>query len=217
MKEYQQLIDMYSLKGYDMYSKSISRSEWGDLQKGEEYLGKYWLTSEEYESKWEIVLKSIFINRNTALPNLVFSKNFDLLVLEGGCLFVEEDFKKLQECILNVGDEFLFIIENDFGGRLKEPTFRMRFPSDINWQELNSGNFVSSTLLESIHKEFFVFGESGVWGKYSANDYDFPLDIVGFKESYKELFTKVFEQSEHELNNVKKHLPQEYICHLKSL
>jgi hypothetical protein len=120
----------------------------------------------------------------------------------------------LQECILNIGDEFLFIIENDFGGSLKEPTFRMRFPSNISWQELNSGNFVSSILLESIHKEFFVFGESGLWGKYSANDYDFPVDIIGFKEGYQESFIKVFEQSEHELNNIKKHLPQEYISRL---
>ena len=92
----------------------------------------------------------------------------------------------------------------------------MRFPSDINWQELNSGNFVSSTLLESIHKEFFVFGESGLWGKYSANDYDFPLDIIGFKGVHEELFTEVFKQTEHELKNVKKHLPKEYISHLAS-
>lgn len=119
----------------------------------------YWLSNEEYKSKWEAVLEKIFINQNTALPELVFSEGFDLLVLEGGCLFVEEDFNKLQECILNVGDKFLFIIENDFGGNLTDPTFRLKFPSDINWQELNSGNFVSSTLLESIHKEFFVFGE----------------------------------------------------------
>jgi hypothetical protein len=89
MKEYQALIDKYSLKGYDMYSRSISRSEWGDLQKGEEYLGKYWLSNKEYESKWEEVLERIFINQNTGLPNLVFSKYFSLLVLEGGCLFVE--------------------------------------------------------------------------------------------------------------------------------
>ncbi|WP_316758517.1 hypothetical protein [Pedobacter aquatilis] len=214
MKEYQKLIDKYSLKGYDMYSKSVSRSEWGDLPKGEEYLNKYWLSNEEYKSKWEAVLEKIFINQNTALPKLVFSEGFDLLVLEGGCLFVEEDFNKLQECILNVGDKFLFIIENDFGGNLTDPTFRLKFPSDINWQELNSGNFVSSTLLESIHKEFFVFGESGLWGKYSANDYDFPLDIIGFKDAHQELFKMVFKQTENELNIVKQHLPKEYISQM---
>lgn len=214
MKEYQDIIDRYSLKGYDMYSRSITRSEWGDLKKGEEYLAKYWLSNEEYKSVSELTLKKIFDNQEIGLPNLVFSKEFDLLVLEGGCLFVEEDFNKLQKCILQLGDNFLFIIENNFGGNLKEPTFRMKFPTDISWQELNSGNFVSSTLLESIHKEYFVFGEGGLWGKYSANDYDFPLDIIGFKDGNGGVFIAEFKQSEHERNNLKKYLPQEYVSKL---
>jgi len=214
MKEYQDLINRYSLKGYDMYSRSISRSEWGDLKKGEEYLAKYWLSSEEYQSVSEPIFEKIFDNQKIGLPNLVFSEEFDLLVLEGGCLFVEEDFIKLQKCILQLGDNFLFIVENDFGGSLEEPTFRMKFPADISWQELNSGNFVSSTLLESIHKEYFVFGEGGLWGKYSANDYDFPLDIIGFKADNKGIFLAEFMQSGDEQNNIKKYLPQEYVSKL---
>ncbi|SMC68234.1 hypothetical protein [Pedobacter africanus] len=210
MKEYQTIIDEYSLEGYDMYSKTISRSEWGNLEIGEEYLRKYWLSNDDYEKKWKAIWKNVFINQSSGLPELVFSEKFNIVAVEGGRLFVEEDFLKLQDCIRTIGDDYFLIIENDFNGALKDPMFRMKFPSDISWKELNSGNFVSSTMLESIHKEFFVFGESGLWGKYSANDYSYPLDIIGFRPEYKELFMDKFKLADDEWSNIQNHLPVIY-------
>ena len=84
------------------------------------------------------------------------------------------------------------MIENTFGGRVKEPIFRMKFPMDICWDELTSGNFASAILLEMPHKEYFVFGESGSWGKYVANDYEFPLDVLGFRREIANIFRDKF-------------------------
>jgi hypothetical protein len=210
MKDYQTIIDTYSLDGYHMYSKRISRLEWGDIEAGSEYLDKYWLSLPEYKKQCERVQNMIFINQDEALPQMIFSNKYHLLVAAGGCLFTEEDFKSLQTCILKTGEKSFFIIENDFGGKLDEPTFRMKFPANISWEELFSGNFVSSTMIESIHKEFFVFGESGLWGKYSASDYKYPVDIVGFKPEYKSIFQEEFCNNEAELKDVQTNLPDLY-------
>jgi hypothetical protein len=102
------------------------------------------------------------------------------------------------------------VIENTFGGRVKEPIFRMKFPSDICWDELASGNFASAILLEMPHKEYFVFGDSGAWGKYVANDFEFPLDILGFRREVAELFIDKFKLSEADEREIAQFLPPAY-------
>jgi len=65
-------------------------------------------------------------------------------------------------------------------------------------------------MIESIHKEFFVFGESGLWGKYSASDYKYPIDIIGFKPEYQAIFQDEFCQNEADLKDIQNNLPDLY-------
>jgi hypothetical protein len=210
MDEYKEIVDRYSLDGYHLYSKKITRAEWGDISAGKKFLEKYWLPLSEYNEKGKLIQANIFINQVEGIPELSFSKEYKILALGGGCLFTKKDFTSLQECILEIGEKNFFIIENDFGGMLGEPPFRMKFPANISWEEFFSGNFVSSTIIESIHKEFFVFGESALWGKYSAADYEYPLDILGFKPEYRTIFEKRFKQTEAEREEIQKRLPYLY-------
>ena len=60
------------------------------------------------------------------------------------------------------------------------------------------------------HKNYFVFGDSGEWGKYVANDYKFPLDIIGFRNKYAELFKRNFVLSIEERNEIYEWLPETY-------
>lgn len=210
MDEYKEIVDKYSLDGYDMYSKRITRDEWGDVSAARKYLDKYWLPLSEYNRQGKLIQNMIFVNQVDGLPKLSFAKEYEILALGGGCLFTKEDFTALQECILEIGEKSFFIIENDFGGTLGEPSLRMKFPANISWEELFSGNFVSSIIIESIHKEFFVFGESALWGKYSAADYEYPFDILGFKLEYRTIFEKRFNQTEVEREEIQKCLPYLY-------
>jgi hypothetical protein len=210
MDECKEIVDKYSLDGYHMYSKRITRNEWGDISAGRKYLDKYWLPLLEYNEKVKLIQNIIFINQVDGIPKLNFSKEYQILALGGGCLFTKEDFTSLQEYILEIGEKNFFVIENDFGGTLGELPFRMKFPANISWEELFSGNFISSTIIESIHKEFFVFGESALWGKYSAADYEFPLDILGFKLEYRPIFKRRFKQDEVDREEIQKRLPYLY-------
>lgn len=63
-----------------------------------------------------------------------------------------------------------------------EPMFRMKFPVNITWEELTSGNYISAVLLEMSYNEYFVFGNSGSYGKYSANDYEHPMDMNSLED-----------------------------------
>jgi hypothetical protein len=210
MKEYSAIIDVFSREGYEMYSSIIPASQWGNRKVAEAYLERYWLSFAEYQSTWKQVQDRVFTSQEVGLPEMVFSPGYELQATRGGCLFVREEFVRLQECTQAISEKFLFVIENTFGGRVKDPVFRMKFPTGISWEELAGGNFASSILLEMPHKEYFVFGESGAWGKYTANDYEFPLDIVGFKQEVSSVFRNRSKTSESEEREVAQLLPPAY-------
>jgi len=210
MIEYKAHIDMFSLEGSWWFSKLTSQSDWGNLSIARDYLKKYWLPVDEYNVKWKEIQSKVFKELDLSLPHLVFQKKFDLTAIKGGCLFLKDDFEILQKCLLEIGEKYIILVENTFNGKLEEPAFRMKYPSNITWEEFTSGNFISSTIIEHPHKEYFVFSESGKWGKYSANDYEQPLDIIGFKPEHKSIFKKSFEQSPEEWEEIKEWLPPKY-------
>lgn len=210
MKEYSAILDVFSAQGYEMYSRLIPASQWGNRQVAEDYLKRYWLSFAEYERIWKPVQDQIFTNQETGLPKMVFTSEYELRVSRGGCLFVQEEFERLQGCIQAIPEKFFLVVENTFGGRTKEPIFRMKFPTGISWGELASGNFASAILLEMPHKEYFVFGDSGTWGKYVANDYESPLDILGFKPEVGNYFRNTFALSEAEKSEIAGVIPAAY-------
>jgi hypothetical protein len=209
MTEYQGHIEIYSNHWQQHFQKMFPQSKWGDKEAAERYLEKYWLPSAEYERQWKQIQDQIFINQN-GLPDLVFAPQYEMLAFRGGCLFIEEDFKKLQECFINVGGRHFSVIENTFGGKLNEPPFRMKYPVDISWPELISGNFVSAMLFHSLHKEYFVFDETAAWGEYAASDYESPLNIVGVLPQYSSLFREKLKVSEKERQEIASWLPPKY-------
>jgi hypothetical protein len=210
MIEHTQILNEYAHNAYSMYSKLIPESEWGNREIALEYLKRNFLSIEEYAQKWKPIQSSIFQNEKIGLPAKVFKEGFSLLAIRGGILFEREDFENLQNCIEAIGDKSLVIIQNDFGGAVKKPLLRMKYPVDITWERLMSGNFVSTVLFEMFANEYFVFSESGNWGKYSANDYEYPLDIIGFKPELVHIFQKYFRQPKEEQEEIREWLPQEY-------
>jgi hypothetical protein len=210
MKEYSAIIDVFSREGYEMYSSTIPTDQWGNRQIAEEYLERYWLSSAEYNRAFKQVQDRIFINQDAGLPQIVFAPDYELQFSRGGCLFVQEEFVKLQECTQAISEQFLFVIENTFGGLVREPVFRMKFPTGISWDDLTKGNFVSAILFEMPHKDYFVFGETGTWGRYVANDYTYPLYILGFKQEVAPVFQNKFMLSETEERDIAESIPLAY-------
>src|SRR5882724_1461868 len=208
MNEFEEIINKYCSKYFLLYS-SIEETQWGNKEVAKNYLDKYGLKESEYHAVWKPIQDQIFINQNESLPEMVFNDDFKLLAIKGGVLFEKEDFQDLQACLLEIGENSLVIIENTFG-RSKETPLRMKFPPNITWEELMSGNFISSVLFEMPHNEYFVFGQTGAWGKYTANDYEKPLDIIGFKSHYSYIFQKYFQQSNEDWNEIHEWLPPKY-------
>jgi len=192
MSEFNRHLDHYRNHWTQHFSCLVSESNWGDKDAAALYLERYWLCESEYNSVWKAVQNSIFTNQSAGLPDSIFSNEYEVLCQPGGCLFDRDDFDRLKSCLSNIGDDHLIIIENTFGGMLEEPAFRFKFPAKISWDELIAGNYISAVVFGSLYKEFFVFGKSASWGKYSAADEDSPLDVLGFKKDQAPLFKRQF-------------------------
>lgn len=189
-------------------SRLIPSDQWGNKKLAEEYLQKYWLSEQEYLSVWKLIQDKIFIE--DTMPNLIYHPEFEMIALRGGCLFLEEDFKQFQKVMQEVGEEYFVIIQHSQDFTDGEPMFRMKFPVNITWEELTSGNYISAVLLEMSYNEYFVFGKSGNYAKYSANDYEYPLDIIGFKPELASIVQRHLEQSKEEEKEIWEWLPKKY-------
>lgn len=193
----------------------------------EEYLKKYWLNEEEWQNYWQPLKDKIFRLESTYLPDMMFKEDFALIALIGGVVFTEDDFKALQNCMLEVGDKWFVIVENqhmqpkfkgDDGEIIVDPLLQFKFPVEISWNELLNGGLLSMEVFQNACKEFFVFGSSAKWGKYAANEYwdrsvdpaGTPLDIIGFKPALASIFREHFKQLKKEQEEIREWLPQEY-------
>lgn len=209
MTEYARHIEEYFVHSHSSFSNLVQKEKWGNKYLAEKYLQKYWLEEQEYLKVWKPIQDTIF-NQGKSLPDFIYRPEFELIALRGGCLFAEEDFKQLQKAMQEIGDNHFVVIQHSQEFTKGEPMFRMKFPVSIIWDELTSGNYISAVLLEMSYNEYFVFSESGKWGKYSANDYEYPMDIIGFKPEYGLIFKKIFEQPSEEWEEIKEWLPERY-------
>jgi hypothetical protein len=189
----------------------------------QKFLEKFWLSDEELTNHWEAVKETVFSKSFKRLPDVLFNEGFEMMAQRGGTLFIEDEYLSLQECMKVAGDKFFVLIENRF---IREKAdndlsyLQFKFPVYTTWAELNNGdeNYpdIAYDLLWIMNKEFFVFGDSGKWGKYAACDYyDTPLDIIGYKPELSPIFKEHFKQPKEEQEEIREWLPQEYKALIK--
>ena len=187
-------------------------------RQSQRFLEKFWLSDEEITNDWEAVKNTVFTKSFKRLPDVLFNEGFEMIAQRGGTLFIEDEYSLLQECMKVAGDNFFVLIENRFIREKTDndlPYLQFKFPVCTSWEELNNGdeNYpdIAYDLLWIMNKEFFVFGDSGKWGKYAACDYyDTPLDIIGFKSELVTIFQEHFKQPKKEWEKIRTWLPHEY-------
>lgn len=206
MIEYNRHIEEYVNYWFGDFNKLVPEKEWGNQKLAEEYLQKYWLPEQEYLNIWKPIQDKVFV-LGKSLPDLIYQAEFEMIALRGGCLFIEKDFKQLQKAMQEVGEDYFVIIQHSQDFTEGEPMFKMKFPVNITWEELTSGNYISAVLLEMSYNEYLVFGASGKWGKYSATEFENPVDIIGYKTEFASIFKQHFKQSKEEQEEIKKWLP----------
>jgi hypothetical protein len=115
-------------------------------------------------------------------PENLFKPGLHLFAHVSTPLFTEEHFKLIKDIGNTMGDKWLYIIEecNEENSAI---AFKFQFPIYISWDELADGGFISDVLLNMHHNNYFLFGDSGKWGRWC--DYEnswMDYEIFGYNE-----------------------------------
>jgi len=203
MKDYQKQLDLFAFSE----TKVIT----------EKYFEQYWLKKDELLELQ--IIKDIIFNKNSKnFPDLMFNKEYKILALKGGLIFTKEDFNALKTCMIEAGDKYFIILEDYDENKPPHksgPPLRFKYPKKIDWSEINISDGICYELFQRPVRNYFVFGDSGLWGKYVANDYIHPLDIIGFKDKVAEIFIEQFKVSESEQKEIFEWLPKNYKALIK--
>jgi hypothetical protein len=170
------------------------------------YLDKYWLEKKELNEVWLNVKNRIFnVNfRNLAEP--VFNEQYEILIFKGGSVLPEDYFNAFLECVRISGDKSLIVLEDyDENNPPHEsgPPFRLKYPTNITMEAIMSGADISKQVFIRPVRNYFVFGDSGHWGKYVGNDFIYPLEIIGFEEEYSDTFKGKLKIPEDDIEDLK--------------
>ena len=174
------------------------------------YLERYWLNMNEL-TFWEDKKLTIFSENFKSLPDKLFKDDFKSIVMKGGLIFVEEDYNILRECMKTCGDKNFVIIEdyNESSPPHKSgPSLRFRYPVSALWNELKIHDGICYELFERPVRNYFVFGDSGLWGKYVANDYHYPVDILGYSSGIAEIIGNRFLVSSGDMQDLQRGVPE---------
>lgn len=172
-------------------------SESNTQDKTTKFFEKYWLSSEQLHSVWDPIIINVFGLRSNAAPKnkIDFNDKFFVLQLIGGLTLIESELLKLQHCFKATGDTYFAVIEDydeNNPPHSAGPSLRFVFPSDVKWTELTGGGYISIELFGMSHKNYFILGNSGLWGKYAANDWKTPQEFFGFHPNLESIFRSQF-------------------------
>ena len=195
---------MNIIESLNKYSSGFSRWFYGDTavsdmesyRRGKVFLQKYALDDDTFRKECAPVMQEVFRLNEKRGFNLqemsvaeLFQDGFHAFAYFTSHIFLDKEHFMLTQSIgKQLGDNYLYIIEED--GDDPDIAFRLRFPMDISWEELCSGGCISDVLFKGMEKCYYVFGDSGRWGKWC--DYEnswWDYELFGYKTNCNDIQT----------------------------
>jgi hypothetical protein len=146
-----------------------------------EYVEKYVLSDEEYESTWRPAQKKVFrltVNPDDPVtpPDQVFQPGFQFRFRWAGSPFHRDYINMLRGFMQEIGEESFITSEHSWQPE-KSKWRDYRFPADITWEAFRSGGMEAEHVLIILNSDLYVFGESARWGIYISQGLNW--DIIG--------------------------------------
>ena len=169
----------------------LSVDEWYNPDRAFARLEKYLISDDAFEAEWRNVYIRVFTDQTLeesvrnplgGFRNHLFAKGF-----VGGCIFDEDSYRSLQECLMPLEEEDMIII----GGVEGWPILHLKIPVRLSWKEVCQEGYALMSILNTEDGVFRVFGSRGDWGKICVNEVNVvngvpvndPLDAIGFADA----------------------------------
>ena len=173
----------------------LTREDWLDNKRAILFLEKYSFINRSIPTEWilskERIFNLPFKKEDYLYPTHVYKDGFVSSCKQSGALFDKTGYEALQSSLSNMGENQLFIekVQECYDPR---PLF-LSLPVRLSWEELLSGGFIVSFLIDFPHGFFFLFSPSALWGLFIANDALFDVEILGVKSKYQSCFSPYYQ------------------------
>lgn len=207
------LLNYYNDEYYFTYSHlgDAELKRWGDAEVARIYLEKYFISPDNFQETWGSTQEELFDPATRNLDRLVFRKSTAVFPQIGGVALTSSSLKEIKLVMQEAGDkEFVLISSAESQNRSETLILRMKYPITVSWEEVMSGGFISTVLFEMGHNDYFIFGKSGLWARYVANDYEIPIDLFSVDDSLVSAVKQYFQLAEIQAEQLKPVIPDYY-------
>ncbi len=169
-------------KCLEKYSTGFFRAIYGNeleseeesYRKGKDFLQKYALDNDTFLMECVPTMRKIFrygekqeLDLRQQLVTQFFHNEYLIFPYITTHIFLDEEhFLLTQSMGKALGESYIYIIEDETCEECHDAAFKLRFPVEVSWDELCSGGCVSDALFKVMHNCYYVFGDSGEWGKW---------------------------------------------------
>lgn len=182
-----QVIKKYAIS---YYTNSGTNPSVDDIDKAYAYLRKYAIDEDEYCCQTLQLFRKVFRNMLDANYNIssidiasVFRSGFQSEVHVASPIFSKETYLLFQEMCSAYGDRMFYILEDELCEEDTAMVVKLKFPVSTTWNEIMSGEFLSNAILRTACRNYYMFGDSGKWGRWC--DYDnnwLDYEIMGYSQ-----------------------------------
>lgn len=141
------------------------------------FLHQYAMNDIEYKDICTPVMQKIFkfspsrnFDINVMSMTEMIDDEFDYFSYNSSPLFWKESYELIQKICAEYGDNYIFILEEEECEIPHDSAFKLRIPVCKSWEELSNGGYITDVLFNRSNCNYYVFGDSGMWGKWC--DYD---------------------------------------------
>lgn len=120
----------------------------------------------------------------------LFNSEATIFSYNSSPLFWKENFSLVKDIGKAFGEQFIFIIEDEGCEEDPQQAFKLRIPIETDWEELSDGGFISDVVLNMFHNNYYVFGDSGNWGRWCDYENDWmDYEAFGYTRICPEILT----------------------------
>lgn len=142
-----------------------------------DFLKQYSLNDLEYKDNCVPVMKKVFrcspeMSFDVSMMSMseLIEEGFEYFSYYSSPLFWKESYELIQKISRECGDNNIYIIEDESCEKESDVAFKIKIPVSKSWEDLSNGGFIADVLFNMPNHNYYVFGDSGKWGKWC--DYD---------------------------------------------
>jgi len=148
------------------------------------YLDSFYLSNADYQRQYLSIQERVFCKPNLTEDDCIFFPSFKTYQYGASLVFTRKKYELLQKLLSQTTDSSILLIEDD-ATLPSAHLIKLIINKNCNWINLSvKDEGICYEVFGRPVRNYFVYGNSGTWGMYNANDWRHEKCFWGFDERF---------------------------------